>query len=177
MCCIHLCDARMQMRVEPRLYLLWALMCAAGLGSAAGSPADGGDVFSGAFKASGRGTRVDQNVGDAGSVGIGWSVDESGDETSDDVATAATTLLNGAFASEQNSKTQEKESVLRKVVLARRSTLTFSEPMDALALVASLKSRDPDAYQFALVHSDGAAFVGSTPERLFSSRDGRALAA
>ena len=33
--------------------------------------------------------------------------------------------------------------------------------MDALALVASLRSRDPDAYQFALVHSDGAAFVGS----------------
>ena len=154
---------------------LEAFAMAAGLGSAAGSPADGGDVFSGAFKASGRGTRVDQNVGDAGSVGIGWSVDESGDETSDDVATAATTLLNGAFASDsQNSKTQEKESVLRKVVLARRSTLTFSEPMDALALVANLKSRDPDAYQFALVHSDGAAFVGSTPERLFSSRDGRA---
>lgn len=154
---------------------LEAFAMAAGLGSAAGSPADGGDVFSGAFKASGRGTRLDQNVGDAGSVGIGWSVDESGDETSDDVATAATTLLNGAFASDsQNSKTQEKESVLRKVVLARRSTLTFSEPMDALALVANLKSRDPDAYQFALVHSDGAAFVGSTPERLFSSRDGRA---
>ena len=46
--------------------------------------------------------------------------------------------------------------------------------MDALALVSALRSRDPDAYQFALAHEDGAAFVGSTPERLFSSRDGRA---
>ena len=157
---------------------LEAFAMAAGLGSAAGSPADGGDVFSGsgAFfsPASGRGARVDRNVGDAGSVGIGWSVDESVDDD-DDVDTAATTLLHGAsdvsFAKE---KEKENVDVLRKVVLARRSTLTFTEPMDALALVASLRSRDPDAYQFALVHSDGAAFVGSTPERLFSSRDGRA---
>ena len=63
---------------------------------------------------------------------------------------------------------------LRKVVLARRTTLSLAEPVDALSLVASLRARDPDAYQFALVHPTGAAFVGSTPERLFSARDGHA---
>ena len=47
-------------------------------------------------------------------------------------------------------------------------------PWDPLALIAALKARDPDAYQFALIHPDGAAFVGSTPERLFSARDGHA---
>ena len=40
--------------------------------------------------------------------------------------------------------------------------------------MASLRARDPDAYQFALIHPGGAAFVGSTPERLFSARDGHA---
>ena len=50
----------------------------------------------------------------------------------------------------------------------------MDSPVDPLALVASLKARDPDAYQFALVHPDGAAFVGSTPERLFAARDGHA---
>ena len=58
--------------------------------------------------------------------------------------------------------------------MARRTTLSLAEPVDALSLVASLRARDPDAYQFALVHPTGAAFVGSTPERLFSARDGHA---
>ena len=171
---------------------------AAGLGSSAGSPADGvGGVFSGDTFAAGRAgvTRVDANAGDAGSVGIGWSVDESVDDD-DDVATAASALSRSAFVGERtldeagdeaeaspsssastssvSSVVESVDSPLRKVVLARRSTLTFREPMDALALVSALRSRDPDAYQFALAHEDGAAFVGSTPERLFSSRDGRA---
>ena len=175
---------------------LEAFAMAAGLGSSAGSPADGvGGVFSGDTFAARGVTRVDANAGDAGSVGIGWSVDESVDDD-DDVATAASALSRSAFVGERtldeagdeaeaspsssastssvSSVVESVDSPLRKVVLARRSTLTFREPMDALALVSALRSRDPDAYQFALAHEDGAAFVGSTPERLFSSRDGRA---
>ena len=66
------------------------------------------------------------------------------------------------------------EAPLRKVVLARRTLLQLADPVDALSLVASLRARDPDAYQFALIHSGGSAFVGSTPERLFAARDGHA---
>jgi len=61
-----------------------------------------------------------------------------------------------------------------KVVLARRTSLTLADPVDPLSLVASLRARDPDAYQFALIHPTGSAFVGSTPERLFAARDGHA---
>jgi isochorismate synthase EntC len=66
------------------------------------------------------------------------------------------------------------QAPLRKVVLARRTSLRLADPVDSLALVASLRARDPDAYQFALIHPGGAAFVGSTPERLFAARDGHA---
>jgi len=137
---------------------------------------------------------------DAGSVGIGWSVDESGDEGLVDeggggdgdigVCEAATDALldtnNGReeFVSSairpvtDDSPTEthapEDSCVLEKVVLARRSTLEFRERLDPLGLVSSLRARDPEAYQFALVHADGGAFVGSTPERLFSCRDGHA---
>jgi len=67
-----------------------------------------------------------------------------------------------------------KRAPLRKVVLARRTSLTLADPVDPLSVVASLRARDPDAYQFALIHPTGSAFVGSTPERLFAARDGHA---
>ena len=173
---------------------LEASAMAAGLGSASKPPAGGFEtatggsgVFSGGSFAPRGETRVDANAGDAGSVGIGWSVDESVvDDDDDDVARAAAALAPGAadassFGDEEARTTaratldrDDATAPLRKVVLARRSTMTFREPMDALALVSSLEARDPDAYQFALVHEDGAAFVGSTPERLFAARDGRA---
>ena len=203
---------------------LEALATENGLGSprpgsaAAGAPADGFETAAGVFSGGSfafparRKTRVDADAGDAGSVGVGWSVDESvedddDDDDDDDVATAARALLRRTFAPDEaaavvdhpgsrdpaeeagslsdlpssarsdaraDDRPDDETEPLRKVVLARRSTLTFREPMDALALVSSLKARDPDAYQFALVHEDGAAFVGSTPERLFASRDGRA---
>ena len=116
---------------------------------------------------------VDRDVGDAGSVGIGWSVDESFDEgnSEGDTYKATTDALLKTETTTSDASSQMTTTPLRKVVLARRSTLTFTEPVDALGLVASLRSRDPEAYQFALVHADGAAFVGSTPERLFSCRD------
>ncbi|KAK3278475.1 hypothetical protein CYMTET_13591, partial [Cymbomonas tetramitiformis] len=78
---------------------------------------------------------------------------------------------------------------LRKVVLARRSeclvqcTGLEAQPgaspdggaeegppggLDPLALLGSLQGRNPAAYQFCIQVADETAFVGSTPERLFS---------
>lgn len=63
---------------------------------------------------------------------------------------------------------------LRKVVLARRSKLALSAPVNTFDLISRLQARDPDAYQFVLRHPNGETFLGSTPERLFLSQGGRA---
>ena len=107
---------------------------------------------------------------DAGAIGLGWSVDESADETD----LVADRIIGVDDSTDSTERTVDTVAPLRKVVLARRTHLSLDSPVDPLALVASLKARDPDAYQFALVHPDGAAFVGSTPERLFAARDGHA---
>lgn len=63
------------------------------------------------------------------------------------------------------------ETVLQKVVLARRLSLAFEDPIDLWPLVARL-SRDPQATGFCLpLSSDGEAprhFVGATPELLLA---------
>jgi isochorismate synthase / 2-succinyl-5-enolpyruvyl-6-hydroxy-3-cyclohexene-1-carboxylate synthase / 2-succinyl-6-hydroxy-2,4-cyclohexadiene-1-carboxylate synthase / o-succinylbenzoate synthase len=58
---------------------------------------------------------------------------------------------------------------LRKVVLARKTTLDVSEFVSECELIESLQRRDPDAYQFILTHPSGTSFIGSSPERLFKS--------
>lgn len=63
---------------------------------------------------------------------------------------------------------------LSKVVLARRAAVRLRGSLDALALLALLQSADPSSYQAALVLPSGAAFVSSTPERLFM-RHGRTV--
>ena len=73
---------------------------AAGLGSSRGRRGRRRRaLFGDTFAARGV-TRVDANAGDAGSVGIGWSVDESVDDD-DDVATAASALSRSAFVGER----------------------------------------------------------------------------
>lgn len=59
---------------------------------------------------------------------------------------------------------------LSKVVLARRVALRLRGALDALALLQLLQRADPSSYQVALVLPSGAAFVSSTPERLFVRR-------
>jgi len=64
---------------------------------------------------------------------------------------------------------------LTKVVLARRSDLTLSADVDALALLAALHDRSPGAYAFALKPpgNGSSTFVCCTPERLFALEAGR----
>lgn len=65
---------------------------------------------------------------------------------------------------------------LSKVVLARRVAVRLRGTLDALALLSLLQRADPSSYQVALVLPSGAAFVSSTPERLFM-RHGRTVTA
>jgi hypothetical protein len=62
-------------------------------------------------------------------------------------------------------------STLSKVVLARRLLVALRGRLQPLHFLALLQKADPSSYQVALVLPGGAAFVASTPERLFA-RDG-----
>lgn len=59
------------------------------------------------------------------------------------------------------------EKRLSKVVLARQTTLTFDEPLDALRLTAFLRERAPRATVFACALGNGSWFLGASPEQLF----------
>ncbi len=61
---------------------------------------------------------------------------------------------------------------LEKVVLARRTLLTFAESLDAFALLKKLQEATPNCFHYGFQFEPGAAFVGATPERLFH-RSGR----
>ena len=61
---------------------------------------------------------------------------------------------------------------LEKVVLARRTVLTFSESLDAFALLKKLREATPNCFHYGFQFKPGAVFVGATPERLFH-RSGR----
>lgn len=61
---------------------------------------------------------------------------------------------------------------IEKVVLARRSVFSFEMPVDPLALLTRIVARTAATYQFYFQHEAGPAFLGATPERLYS-RHGR----
>jgi menaquinone-specific isochorismate synthase len=63
---------------------------------------------------------------------------------------------------------------LDKVVLARRTTFRFEDPLPPWRLLGNLKRATPRCFHFGFQPDDGAAFVGASPERLFR-RDGRTL--
>lgn len=63
---------------------------------------------------------------------------------------------------------------LPKTVLARKTTLTFSSPLDPLSIISSLHSKAHNALVFGVILSPHLAFVGATPELLFK-RKGRKL--
>lgn len=67
-----------------------------------------------------------------------------------------------------------EQTRLRKVVLARRSTFTFDSELDALALLHRVKASTPECFHFYFQPGDGSAFIGATPERLYS-RHGRRI--
>lgn len=61
---------------------------------------------------------------------------------------------------------------MRKVVLARQTTVALHAPVDPFALLARLQQ--PGGFVFGFEVAAGHAFVGCSPERLFR-RDGRTL--
>ena len=151
---------------------LEAFAMAAGMGANATNSAlaPGSDFNSGDWS----------DADDIGSIGLGWGATDVDPESGGGASAASAERVADAMAVAEGEATEADDvdddalAPLRKVVLARRTTLALSDAIDALSLVSSLRARDPDAYQFALIHPSGAAFVGSTPERLFSSRDGHA---
>jgi menaquinone-specific isochorismate synthase len=68
-----------------------------------------------------------------------------------------------------------RRAELEKIVLARRSVLTFGEPLDAADLMERLRALTHDCYHFLFQPKAGRAFLGSSPERLIS-RSGRYVA-
>ena len=151
---------------------LEAFAMAAGMGANATNSAlaPGSDFNSGDWS----------DADDIGSIGLGWGATDVDPKSGGGASAASAERVADAMAAAEGEATEADDvdddalAPLRKVVLARRTTLALSDAIDALSLVSSLRARDPDAYQFALIHPSGAAFVGSTPERLFSSRDGHA---
>jgi menaquinone-specific isochorismate synthase len=58
-----------------------------------------------------------------------------------------------------------------KVVLARKATLEFDQPLDAAFLLQALKATTPQCFHFCFQPFWDTAFVGASPERLYR-RDG-----
>lgn len=63
---------------------------------------------------------------------------------------------------------------LEKVVLARKTELTFSHPFSPESLLRNLRASNPNSFLFLFQLNGQNAFLGSTPERLYK-RKGRRL--
>jgi len=61
-----------------------------------------------------------------------------------------------------------------KVVLARRATLTFNDPVDPVAYLLRLRRMSEETFNFYFQTDKDHAFLGATPERLFK-RQGRTI--
>jgi menaquinone-specific isochorismate synthase len=66
------------------------------------------------------------------------------------------------------------EGRLGKVVLARRAEMGFDGDIDATLLLEGLKEATPNCFHFYIEPESGVAFLGASPERLFS-RDGSSV--
>ena len=67
-----------------------------------------------------------------------------------------------------------RSEVLEKIVLARKTTLTFDEAIVPWHVASKLNDHTYDCYVFGFQFDKHRAFVGATPERLFR-RDGNNL--
>ncbi len=61
-----------------------------------------------------------------------------------------------------------KRSELEKVVLARKTSFLFKKGVSPINLFHYLKERSPNAFVFAVIFSPNLAFIGATPEKLFT---------
>ncbi len=62
----------------------------------------------------------------------------------------------------------------KKIVLARRSSLEFKKPLNPLVLLQRLKSVSPHCFHFCFSPAPGVAFIGASPERLYT-RQGKLI--
>ncbi|PKE31691.1 isochorismate synthase MenF [Rahnella sp. AA] len=60
-----------------------------------------------------------------------------------------------------------EQQQFEKVVLARKTTLTLSQPLNACAFLAASREVNHHCYHFMLAFTPQQAFLGSSPERLF----------
>lgn len=67
-----------------------------------------------------------------------------------------------------------RSGILDKVVLARKAVYAFAEPVRAAQVLAVLRPVTHNCYHFLIQPGADAAFMGTTPERLFF-REGRTL--
>lgn len=65
-----------------------------------------------------------------------------------------------------------RAGALRKIVLARTRSYAASGPLDPVAVLSRLSARESRGFRFLVEAAPGHAFLGVTPERLFS-RSGR----
>jgi menaquinone-specific isochorismate synthase len=63
----------------------------------------------------------------------------------------------------------------QKIVLARAKDLVASHPLHPLRLLNGLRQRFSDCYAFSVANVRGQSFIGASPERLLSVRDGALL--
>ncbi len=60
---------------------------------------------------------------------------------------------------------------LDKIVLARRSTLTFTAPLQPQSILLALQPHNPHSYHFCFQINPQTAFIGTSPERLYHRYD------
>jgi len=54
-----------------------------------------------------------------------------------------------------------------KIVLARKTSLVFNEPLDPLVLLLKLKNKSNHCYHFCFQSDTDSSFIGASPERLY----------
>ncbi|PWC21346.1 isochorismate synthase MenF [Brenneria roseae subsp. roseae] len=60
---------------------------------------------------------------------------------------------------------------MEKVVLARKTTLTLKQPLQATTFMAASRAANHHCFHFMLAHDARQAFLGSSPERLYRRYD------
>lgn len=65
-----------------------------------------------------------------------------------------------------------RKNELEKIVLAKKTTLTFDSPIDPVLLLKRLAQNSPTAFHFCFQVSQQSAFLGITPERLYRRDNG-----
>ena len=64
-----------------------------------------------------------------------------------------------------------RSEVLEKIVLSRKTTLSFDSPLNPIALTQRLKDSTHDCFVFCFDFGSSSSFLGATPERLFLRKE------